>query len=277
AAKAVPIEQLMSGAEDGQRIEISGVVRRAQTKDTRLEMELMSGGYRVHVFGLVAPDVDPPTLVGAKVRVTGTAAASYNAPLRRFVAAAVYLPFPSDCVVEKPAAADPFEQPLTPVGGVAQFRVGRSFGDRVHVKGVVTCQRKGEDVFIRDATGGLQIQSVQTTQLTPGEVIEAVGFPGLADYLPVLQDAVFRKTPETRTNVFPKSVEVAEIMQGLHHADFVTLTGKLLDRLNKPADAPSAVKTVMVLQTTNLLFTAETDAADLSSPLASIPIGSVVE
>ncbi len=93
----------------------------------------------------------------------------------------------------------------------------------------------------------------------------------------MLEDAAFRKTSESRTDVVPDRVAVAEILAGLHHADFITLQGKLLDRLNKPADAPSWVKTVMALQTTNLLFTAEAETPGPNTALGSIPIGSMVE
>jgi hypothetical protein len=45
-AKAVPIERLMSGAEDSQRIEVSGLVRAVRVEGARLDIELISGGYR---------------------------------------------------------------------------------------------------------------------------------------------------------------------------------------------------------------------------------------
>src|ERR1700722_12359333 len=44
--KPVTIEQLMSGTEDGQRVEISGVLRDARLSGYRLEIEVVSGGYR---------------------------------------------------------------------------------------------------------------------------------------------------------------------------------------------------------------------------------------
>ena len=45
-AKPVPVERLMSGAEDSQRIEISGVVRTARVEGSRLDVDLVTGGYR---------------------------------------------------------------------------------------------------------------------------------------------------------------------------------------------------------------------------------------
>jgi len=75
-AKAVTIERLMSGAEDSQRVEISGIVRSAQLAGTRLGVELVSGGYRLRAFAPIPPDTNLQSLVGARIRVRGTAAAA---------------------------------------------------------------------------------------------------------------------------------------------------------------------------------------------------------
>ena len=112
AAKPVAIEQLMSGAEDSQRVEISGIVRSTQVSGATLEFELVSGGYRIHVYEPIPPGMDPQSLIGSKVRVKGTAATAYNAPLRHLVAVDVYVPLLEDCVVEKTAAPDPFSSLL---------------------------------------------------------------------------------------------------------------------------------------------------------------------
>ncbi|HUA39330.1 MAG TPA: histidine kinase [Candidatus Sulfopaludibacter sp.] len=281
AAKPVAIEQLMSGAEDSQRIEISGIVRSTQLSGATLEFELVSGGYRIHVYEPIPPGVEPQSLIGAKVRVSGTAATAYNAPLRHLIAVDVYVPFPSDCVVEKPAASDPFAEPVSFINEIGQYQAGRSLGYRIHVKGVVTYQRKGQDVFIRDSTGGLQIKSGQLLSLSPGDMIEAVGFPGVENFLPVLEDAVFRKRGEAHTVVLPKDVPIGELLMGLHHADFITLKGRLLDRLAEmvpsPASESNIVKTTLVLQTTNLLFTAEAETVNPDPALTSIPLGSSVQ
>ena len=220
-------------------------------------------------------------MIGARVRLKGTAATAYNAPLRHLVAVDVYVPFLSDCIIEKSAAPDPFTEPLSPINQIGQYQAGRSLGYRIHVKGVVTYQRKGQDVFIRDSTGGLQIKSSQLLSLSPGDVIEAIGFPGVENFLPVLEDAVFRRTSEAPAKVLPKDVPIGELLMGLHHADFITLKGRLLDRLTEavpsPAGESNMVKTTLVLQTTNLLFTAEADAANPDPALTSIPLGSRIQ
>lgn len=279
-AKAVAIEQLMSGAEDSQRVEISGIIRKAQIAGDLLQVELSSGGYRVPVYAPIPPGIDPQKLIGAKVDVKGTTATAYNAPLRHLISVDVYAPSVNDFVIEKPAQADPFSEPLTPINNIAQYRAGRSMDDRVHVKGVVIYQRNGEDMFIKDASGGLQIKSTEVNPLARGDVVEAVGFPAFENFLPVLEDAVFKKTAEPRVNVLPTNAPVQEILQGLHHSDLITIRGELLDRLEEQGTLPTGgadLKTILVLQASNLMFTAQAETTGPNLFLKSIPIGSVIE
>jgi len=279
-ARPVTIERLMSGVEDSQRVEISGIVREAQADSNRLKIELASGGYRLHAYLPVPPNINPQSLVGAKVLLRGTAAAAFNAPLRHFVTVTLFLSQLSDFIIQEPAPAGLFDEPVTPLKGIAQYRNDRSPGNQVHVKGVVTYQKKGEDLFLEDETGGLQIKTRLTDTVLPGEVVEAVGFPAVDDFLPVLEDAVFRKTGEPRVVLEPHAATVAELQQGLHHADLITLTGRLIDRLARGIGQnvdDSAIRTTLVLQTTNLYFVAEKDTTEQNSLLSSIPIGSLVE
>lgn len=280
-ARPITIERLISGAEDGQRIEVSGVIRAVSASGSKLAVELVSGGSRIHAYQPIPSDTNIQALVGAKVRMKGTAAASFNGALRHFITVAIFAPLPTDFIIEEPVTIDPFQEPLIALNGIAQYRKGRSFNDRVHVKGVVTYKKTGEGLFLQDATGGLQVKSSQTLSFSPGEVIEAVGFPGVENYLPVLEDAVFKKSSEPRTTLVAKAVSGEELLAGLHHADFIRLKGRLLDRLTggvlSPAGESDAVKNILVLQNSNLLFTAERATTGQSPFLASIPIGSMVE
>ncbi|MDB6017158.1 MAG: integral rane sensor signal transduction histidine kinase [Pedosphaera sp.] len=279
-AKPVTIERLMSGTEDSQRVEISGIVRTAQIGGDRLGIELASGGYRLRAYSQIPPNLDPQSLVGAKVLLKGTAATAFNAPLRHFVTVTLFIPQFEDFTVNEPAPANLFGEPLIPLNSIAQYRENRSPGNQVHVKGFVTYQRKGEELFLQDATGGIRVKSKLAESFSPGDVIEAVGFPAVENFLPVLEDAVFRQTTEPRVGLKPQPATAAELLRGLHHAGFVTLQGRLIDRLVKgvgQSAAESNIRTTLVLQSSNFLFTAEKETADQSGFLASLPIGSLVE
>jgi signal transduction histidine kinase len=280
-AKIPTIERFMEGNEDSQRIEMTGIVRAASTNVDRLGVQLVAGGYRFRAYSPIPPGINPQTLVGARVRVRGTAGVSFNPLLRHFLTIVIYAPSVSDFSVEEPAVANPFQDPLIPLNGIAQYHNGPSASGRIHVKGVVAFQRTREDLFLQDATGGLQVKSEEAAAFSPGDVIEAVGFPGVQNFLPVLEDAVFRKTSEPKVAVMPSLVSEAELQAGLHNARFITLQGKLLNRLTKGVKSPvnglTSPRTVLVLQNGNLVFTAEREGVAEESDLTSLPIGSTVQ
>jgi signal transduction histidine kinase len=283
-AKLVSSERLMSGAEDSQRVEVSGIARTAELsgdpRGSRIGIELVSGGYRFRAFFPPSPQLDPYSLVGAKVTVRGTAAAAFNRDLRHILTVTLFAPQPKDVIVEIPAPSRPFDEPPVSLKSIAQYRKDPPPGYQVHVKGVVTYQRKGDVLFLQDENGGLQVKSTMTNAVVPGDVVEAVGFPAVENFLPVLEDAVYRKTAEPRAILEPTNPPLAALQKGLHHADFVLLRGRLLDRLvrgiGSGVNGPGT-QTTLILQASNTVFAAEKETSEPNEMLTAIPIGSLVE
>jgi signal transduction histidine kinase len=281
-AKQVTIEHLMAGGEDSQRVEISGLVRSVHLVTSgKLVMETMVGGYRVNVFPKISPLVDPQSFIAARIRVRGTAAASFNGTIRRLTAVNLYAPTEDDLVVEESEAHSPFTRGPLPLKEIALYRPGNSLGQRIYVRGRVTCQRIGRDFFIQDDTGGLQVQSIQPTALAPGQVVETAGFLGFANFQPILEDAVFRTAASPASPVPAKSAPIAELRDGLHQGELIVLKGRLLDRIEKQIHRHAAdfsgVDTICTIQNSDLTFIAECEERDESGEIKSIPLGSLVE
>jgi signal transduction histidine kinase len=282
-ARSVSIDRFMSGAEDSQRVEVSGIVRAAQISETEsnLDLAIASGGYRFHAFPKIPPGMDAQSLIGARVRLKGTAGAFFNQAQRRLTAVKLFMPLPADFVVEATESVDPFAEPLLALNNIAQYRKDNRPGQRIHVKGRITYQRPGQELFLQDKSGGLRVKSRQVEAMSVGDMIEAIGFADFENFLPVLQDAVFRKTSEPRTALTPKAVTMQEVQDGLCHAALVTLKGKLLDRFVRrdrlPASGTMRVRTVLLMQSESLTFTAETEAPEAMEDLATLPIGSTIE
>ena len=150
-------------------------------------------------------------------------------------------------MIEEPELTNPFAKPLIPLHQLAQYRQDNSLGQRVHVRGVVTLQQSGERVFLQDESGGLQVQSRQTGGFSPGDVVEAVGFPSFENYLPVLQDALFRPLKSPRAPVKPRTVSVEDVRSGLCHAGSVSLGGILIERTIRQELYPKTA-TILILK-----------------------------
>ncbi|HUA39571.1 MAG TPA: sensor histidine kinase [Candidatus Sulfopaludibacter sp.] len=192
----------------------------------------------------------------------------------------LYIPRLEDFSILRPAPNNLFNEPLVALNDIAQYRRDSSPAGLVHVKGVVTYQRLGDDLFLQDPTGGLQVKSKLNQPLSPGDVVEAVGFPAVENFLPVLEDGVFRKTGEPRVVLGSKAVTVAEVQSGLHQADLITIKGRLIDRTSRKIGGNANdgyVQTTLTLQTTNFVFTAEKNTATPNTLLDSIPMGSLLQ
>ena len=281
AALPVLVENLVSGVEDGMRVEITGVIRSAKVEGPRLNVILAVGGYRLQVRTPVPADVAPEALLASRVRVRGTTATHYNAALRHLTSVAVYVTAAEDFTVLEPGAANPFRQEVIPLNNVAQYRRESGSAQRVHVLGTVTHQRLGEDIFLQDGSGGIRIQSEQLEAFAPGEQVEAAGFLEYEGYLPLLRDATLRKTGTPGQPVPPRSVPIEEIRSGLHHADLITVRGKIVDRAVLPVSRPNAgfsgINTTWLIQGDGLGFTVEREEREQNPALAAIPVGSTVE
>ncbi|HVZ64785.1 MAG TPA: histidine kinase [Lacunisphaera sp.] len=279
--KRVLIENLEAGAEDGLRVEISGVVRTARVENARLVADLAVGGYRLQVNAHLAPDVPVASLIAARVRVRGTAATHYNESLRHLTSVGVYAPQVEDFTVLEPERVSPFDEEVIPVNNVAQYQRGRAPERRVHLRGTVTLQRYGEEVFLQDATGGIRLACAATEHFSPGDPVEAAGFIEYEDYLPLLRDAELRRRPGPQAPLAARSVPFAELKRGLHHGELIRLRGKLLNRSTRPVSRPTVAfngfTTVLLLQGDDTTFTVEFEGGQEDTVLAAVPVGSVVE
>src|SRR5262249_20382937 len=154
-ARPVSVERLVSGAEDGRRVEVSGVVRSDRVEGKQLVLQLAQGGYRFRAYARVSTNVDPKSLVGATVRIRGAAAAAFNPRLRQILGVNIFVPQESDFIIDHMPSTAIAELPLTSLRGILQYHRNEPDELRIRVRGVVTYQRPGADIFLQDQTDGL--------------------------------------------------------------------------------------------------------------------------
>ncbi len=283
-ARAVSVDRFMCGAEDSQRVEVSGIVRSIEMSltESNIDLGIAAGGYRFHAFPKMPLGSDPQRLIGARVRLRGTSGAFFNQEQRRLTALKLFMTAePEDFVVEAMEAVDPFTEPVLSMNNIAQYRRNKRPGERIHLKGTITYRRPGEEFFLQDQSGGLRIKTHQMDPVSVGDVVEVAGFADIENFLPVVEDAVFRRTSDPHAELAPKVVTLQEVQDGLCHASLITLQGKLLDRFirrdHQPGTWKPSPQIVLMMQSKNLTFTAETDASESNSDLNAIPFGSTIE
>src|SRR5262249_19328104 len=145
------------------------------------------------------------------------------------------------------------ELPLASLRGILQYRRNESGELRIRVRGVVTYQRPGEDIFLQDESDGLQVRTRDTNSIAPGEIVEAVGFPVMERNLPVLLDSILIRTKEPAGRIVSRQATILGLRRIFHHADMITLQGTLLDRSLRPlragnSDSNAPAETILTLQ-----------------------------
>jgi len=216
APRVVSYPQLITGALDAQWIEISGVVRRYLAPDSNSSVWrilLAADGGVVPVRSTTPRD--PLLQEDAEVRVQAICLYQFNQK-RQVLTPVLQVPDGISIQVIKPAPSQPFAVPVRAADSLLQFAPDNPGSHRVRVKGVVTYAQPGALVWIRDHSSGLRVQARQEENLKAGDEIDVLGFPAYGSGVPVLEDAVFRKTGTTQP---PAPVVLTNLNAAFDHED----------------------------------------------------------
>jgi signal transduction histidine kinase len=244
----VTFAQILSGAEDGQWVEVEGVVHavRKSGKNISLDLALSDGTVRATTVKEVGVDYD--SLVDAKVKLRGNQAPLFN---HQGAMTGAYLLFPdrAGVIVVEPAPAHPFALPISPVSGLLRFSPHPASNHRVHIRGTVTLAWPGRLLCIQDGPQGLCAQTDQTTPLSPGELADVIGFPIIGAFTPTLTSATY-ETAGFQQSVPTVAITADQALRGDHDAELVELEGQLVGQ-DETASDPN-----IVLSSQNHVFSA---------------------
>ena len=268
APRRVSAEEFTSGVQDSQFVEVEGTVLSTGVSDGRLLLHVASRSVEFLVYILGQKPV-PENLVGAAVRLRGVSSGVYNAKTQ-FIGAALMVPGLDNLFAERPATTDLFSVPLRPVHTLMHLSSQGAFSQRVRVQGEVTLQRLGKSIFISDGQQGAEIQTSETTALKPGDRVEAVGFPAVGNYSPILKEAIFRKIG-TGPPRQPVTVTAQQALAGGFDSELIRIQGRLLDFGRQPG-----LRTLSI-SADNLDFVAELEGARAGQALADLRPGSVLQ
>jgi signal transduction histidine kinase/ActR/RegA family two-component response regulator len=244
----VSLTRLLTGAEDGQWVEVEGIVRSMVDSgwDVTIALALSDGDIQATIPK--EPGVDYAHLVDGKVRVRANAAPLFNGR-RQMIGARLLCPGLSQIVVEEAAPPDPFAQPPRPVRGLLKFNPDDASLHRVHLRGQVTLQWPGRSVCIQDGARGLCAETRQSTPLKLGQWVDLSGFPSRGEYTPTLKDAIYRGRGGGGIQE-AQLVTPTEILHGDHDAQLIRIDGQLIGQER------GVTQSALVLSAGGMLFAA---------------------
>jgi signal transduction histidine kinase/ActR/RegA family two-component response regulator len=242
------LAQILTGAEDGKWVEVEGVVHAVRESGMNIHLDLALSDGTITATTVKEVGADYESLVDTKVRLRGNQAPLFN-PQGAMTGAYLLFPNRAQVMVEDPAPVRPFTLPISSVSGLLRFSPKPASNHRVHIRGIVTLAWPGRMLCIRDGLQGLCAQTDQTTLLTPGELVDVIGFPIIGAFTPTLTYATYEATGFHQP-VPSAAVTADQALLGNHDAELVELEGQLVGQ-DETASDPS-----IVLSSRNHLFSA---------------------
>jgi signal transduction histidine kinase/ActR/RegA family two-component response regulator len=230
----VTFGQILTGAVDGRWVEVEGVVHavRESPKNISLDLALSDGTITASTLKEVGADYDG--LVDAKVRLRGNLGPHYN-PRGAMTGAYLLFPDRAQVMVMESAPARPFASPISSVSGLLRFNPKPASNHRVHIRGTVTLAWPGRMLCIQDGPQGLCAQTDQTTALSPGELVDVIGFPIIGAFTPTLTQATYEEAG-FQGPVPPVAVTANQALLGNRDAELVELEGQLVGQDESASD-----------------------------------------
>jgi signal transduction histidine kinase len=198
-AKPATLQTLITGTEDSQWVALTGVIRN----------QLIEGNYTVLTLatkdGLIKFSVPDPTnqpaprnFIDAAIEVRGVCTTQFN-ERRQLQDVALQVPGWTQITIKQNTPENAATMPVRPVSELLQFHPGLDGLHRSRIRGVLTLQQPDGSLYVQDGSGGVRVQPKQApATLALGRIFEIVGFPGVFEKLPVLQDAMLKPLKEKK-------------------------------------------------------------------------------
>ncbi len=221
----VQLPLLLTGAEDGQWIEIEGIVRAAEPDAKHVVLTVATPDGTFTATTVREDRANYNALVDAKILLRGVATPLVDAK-RRLLGIRILFPGLSTVSVEEAAPSEVFSLPVQPLSHLLRYSSTVPSPHRIHVRGTVTLSWPGQRVCVADGSDALCMQTQDPLPLKEGQIVDAVGFLDRENYVPQLSNAVLRVSG-AGSAIPALQLSPADTLSGDHEGDRVRMEGTL--------------------------------------------------
>jgi signal transduction histidine kinase len=222
--ETVSLEDVASGAYDSAWVEVRGTVLSVVIENHRANLEIEAAAGRTKV---VIPNYGGPSLgqlPGARVVVRGVCGSTFT-KRRQLTGVAIHVQSIADIVVSEATRDELSKMPVRHAADLLRFSTEKTASRRVRVRGVAIFQQPGRALFIRDGEQALMVQTQQNTAFIPGDEVEAVGYPAVGEYNPILR---YGTVQLIQHGPAPQPYRMRAIESADHDGDLVEIEADLL-------------------------------------------------
>ena len=213
--------ELLNGSMDVQWSELQGLVTDVQSN--RVSLLLPEGHLEVLLDGYYESQLKP--FEKNVVRLRGVLYAKWNAETREVRVGTVMF---RNATINVDAAApnDLFDAVIKTPRQLRLFDAKATAFRRVKVAGKIV-YADATQLFLEDDGVGLRLLPSEKTELHPGDLVEAVGYPDIGRTMLLLREVILRKTADAALPP-AKKIKEAELAQNNLDSTRISVEGRLL-------------------------------------------------
>ena len=184
--RQVSLDTLYTGIEDGNWVQAEGNVAAVEEGKGDFVLTMVEG---VHTFlAHVTPAGDMANhLLDARVRLEGVCGTRFN-ERHQLIGIQLVVPSIKYVTILRPGVANMADIPETRISTLLQYSPGEKH--RVRVRGTATLVDPAGTAFVEDSTAGLRVRATLSSDIQPGDEVEAIGLPVSGQFSAILQNAV---------------------------------------------------------------------------------------
>ena len=224
--------ELISTRKDSLWVELDGIVRTADKIGDELRLQINMDGGSVIAY---IPDLSSPVpagLLDAKVRLRGVCGSRFNLK-NQLRGVNLFAPNLKQLEILEPGLTDLYSAPLRTIASTLNFTVAGAAAHLVRIQGVVTYQRPRQFLYLKGTDGSIRVDSTEDLLVPIGQQVTAVGFPGIGEFGPILQQAHYRKS-DVFQPAKPEQMSATMLLNEERVGDLVQVDTQLVDRLVAP-------------------------------------------
>jgi signal transduction histidine kinase len=236
--RPVALSEIYQGGLDAQWVEVTGVLRNAKPAGGGIKLELVVGSHRLNAWIPHCDTNDAGKLQGmvATLRgVVGTRVTDDN----QLVGFQLFVNSLLDVRKVKERESARLPSTVTPIEGLKEPGLRMDGIGLVRVSGIVTLHWPGLALFIQDSSGAVEIRLQDDPgQVSPGTVVDAVGYLGPALEPSVLEDATIR-IRDTNQWIQPASATAEDLFSGRYEYKLVATEAIFMDWISAASNSPA--------------------------------------
>jgi diguanylate cyclase (GGDEF)-like protein len=260
--------ELLSGRQDGQWVEIEGIVQAVQKEPKIVTFQIATVGGTISAAGPLELGVGYERFIDAVVQIRGNAVPVFNGN-RQMVGARLLFPSVQQLKVLTAANIDPYAASIVSVARLLQFVPGVVLRHRSHIRGVVTLHWPGRLLCIQESSRGLCMLSDHQEQLHVGDMVDVIGFPAVKDFKPTLDNNALQVVGGG-VALSATQVTIEQAIHGEHDQELVQIEGELIGQDRATGDL------TLELRSGHFLYSAVLPTANVDAALLHWKEGSAV-